>query len=83
MATGYKPIPNPILFDSEEQSRNYHLQQSLSVNYLNLDTTQKCEGCSQLHSQWTILTHQQYIDMKSKASKEGRSEVTEGREVEK
>lgn len=69
MAIGYKPIPNPILFNSEDQSRNYHNQTRLYSHHHGLDVTQKCESCARLHSQWNVLSHNQYLDMKEKAAK--------------
>lgn len=64
-AQGYKPIPNPMLFNAEEHCRSYHMEQQRS----NLSTegvlrSGMCSGCRKVHYNWKVIDHQSYLDKK-------------------
>mmetsp|Transcript_41604 Transcript_41604/g.48244 ORF Transcript_41604/g.48244 Transcript_41604/m.48244 type:complete len:115 (-) Transcript_41604:58-402(-) len=63
---GYRPIPNPVLFNSDAHCRSYHQEQRASVGYSGVRLSCVCPGCNKMHSEWTWLDFQTFIDAKSK-----------------
>ncbi|CCW61217.1 unnamed protein product [Phytomonas sp. EM1] len=74
-AQGYRPIPNPILFDSDAHCRSYHNEQRRANGFVGMRVSCRCEACHRMHSNWTVLDAQQFIDIKLKMSPEDRQRL--------
>ncbi|KAG5481001.1 hypothetical protein LSCM1_06676 [Leishmania martiniquensis] len=73
-AQGYKPISNPILFNSDEHCRNYHDEQRRAVGYSGMLVTCRCDRCKRVHSNWKVLDAQQFLDVKLRMTPEERAQ---------
>ncbi|KAH9589344.1 hypothetical protein LSM04_007142 [Trypanosoma melophagium] len=71
-AKGYKPIPNPILFDSDAHCRSYHREQRESAGMSGILVTCRCNKCERIHSSWKVMDFQEFLDAKLAMSAEER-----------
>ncbi|CAD2222243.1 hypothetical protein AGDE_00682 [Angomonas deanei] len=74
-AQGYKPIPNPILFNSDAHSRSFHNEQRRSAGFVGMRITSRCDKCTRVHSDWSMLDHQQLLDVKGSMTAEERKKL--------
>ncbi|CUG88463.1 Hypothetical protein, putative [Bodo saltans] len=65
-ARGYRPIPNPILFKSDVHCRSFSDEQRMSAGYSGMRLSTKCPSCEKLHSKWTWMDFQTFLDEKEK-----------------
>ncbi|EPY31214.1 hypothetical protein STCU_03552 [Strigomonas culicis] len=72
-AQGYRPLANPILFNSDDQCRNYHQEQRRAASYSGMRVTCRCDKCTRVHSNWRVLDGQQFLDHKLSLTPEERS----------
>eukprot|EP00758_Cryptobia_borreli_P006846 Tbor_TRINITY_DN5213_c4_g1::TRINITY_DN5213_c4_g1_i1::g.16223::m.16223 len=74
--SGYKDIPNPILYSPEEHTRHWHTHQRISVHHIGLDIYNKCNNnnCGLYHGKWTVLSHNAYLAEREECSKRRRIE---------
>ncbi len=61
---GYKPIANPILFNAEEQCRNWSRELKSSVGYVDHHVMKKCDNCKTLHGSWNWIDFQEAMKRK-------------------
>jgi hypothetical protein len=61
---GYKPIPNPMLFNAEEHCRAYARETKDCVGYIDRQMMKRCDDCGGLHGQWTWMHFQDAIRKK-------------------
>lgn len=61
---GYKPIPNPILFNAEEQCRSWTRELKNSVGYIDHQFMKKCDNCKTLHGSWNWIDFQEALKRK-------------------
>lgn len=61
---GYKPIPNPVLFDPAEQTKAYHRETKDSVGYVDNYFMKKCDKCATVHGSWKWMDFQQVLNRK-------------------
>ncbi|KEG15080.1 hypothetical protein DQ04_00191040 [Trypanosoma grayi] len=71
-AKGYRPIPNPILFDSDTHCRSYHHEQRECAGMSGILMTCRCDKCQRVHSQWKVMDFQEFLDAKLLMSAEQR-----------
>jgi hypothetical protein len=60
---GYKPIPNPILYDPDEQARSYHREVDTAVH--RTSDSRLCSSCNKMHGRWEWVDFQTFIDEKA------------------
>ncbi|RNF09110.1 uncharacterized protein Tco025E_07013 [Trypanosoma conorhini] len=72
-AKGYRPIPNPILFDSDAQCRSYHREQRECAGMSGYVVTCRCDKCQRVHSSWSVVDFQEFLDAKSSMTPEKRT----------
>ena len=72
---GYKPIPNPILFNSAEQCKAFARDQKDCVGYVDSHVMKKCDCCKSLHGSWRWVDFQEALRRKdAKHALRGASE---------
>ncbi|KAF8282500.1 hypothetical protein TcG_05888 [Trypanosoma cruzi] len=71
-AKGYRPIPNPILFDADAHCRSYHREQRECTGMSGYVVTCRCEKCHRIHSSWEVVDFQELLDAKGSMSPEKR-----------
>lgn len=67
-ARGYRPIPNPILFKTDEHCLSWSQEQKNALGYMEQNLAMKCDGCTEYHAEWKYLDFQSYLDEKEKLS---------------
>ncbi|EAN78752.1 uncharacterized protein TEOVI_000112000 [Trypanosoma equiperdum] len=72
-AKGYKPIPNPILFDSDAHCRSYHRERRDCTGLTGTLVTCRCDKCARVHSHWTVMDFQEFLDAKLVMTPEERT----------
>lgn len=75
MAQGYRPIANPMLFNSDVQCGNYHKEQRRAAGFSGMRVTCRCDACARVHSDWTVLDAQTFLDIKLKMTPEQRQRL--------
>ncbi|KAK7196344.1 hypothetical protein NESM_000570700 [Novymonas esmeraldas] len=73
-AQGYKPIANPILFKSDVHCRNFHDEQRRAAGYSGMLVTCRCDSCKRVHSSWSVMSAQQFLEAKLSMTPEERKE---------
>ena len=68
-ARGYKPIGNPILFNSDQQCRDYFNEIRASTGYQGIRLSCKCPSCEKLHTEWKWVDFQSFLRMKESMSR--------------
>ncbi|RNF09867.1 hypothetical protein TraAM80_01893 [Trypanosoma rangeli] len=71
-AKGYRPIPNPILFDSDAHCRSYHREQRECTGMSGSVVTCRCDKCQRVHSSWGVVDFQEFLDLKESMTPEKR-----------
>lgn len=61
---GYKPIPNPILFNAEEHCKSWSREMKNSVGYIEQQFMKKCDNCKTLHGSWNWIDFQEALKRK-------------------
>jgi hypothetical protein len=61
---GYKPIPNPVLFNAADSCRAYARETQDSVGYVDHQLMKKCDGCKTLHGSWNWIDFQDAMKRK-------------------
>lgn len=74
-AHGYRPIPNPILFNSDDHCKSYHTEQRRSVGFAGMRVTCRCDKCTRMHSNWKVLDSQEFLDAKLSMTPEERQRL--------
>ncbi|KAG8341066.1 hypothetical protein TRVL_08107 [Trypanosoma vivax] len=74
-AKGYRPIPNPILFDSDAHCRSYHRERQESAGMVRILPTCRCNKCLRIHSDWKVIDFQQFLDIKLAMSAEEKDKL--------
>jgi hypothetical protein len=65
-ARGYRPIPNPILFQSDAHCHSFTNEERMSAGYSGIKVSAKCPSCEKMHSKWTWMDFQTFLDEKEK-----------------
>lgn len=63
-AQGYRPIPNPMLFNSDDHCRSFHHEQRRSKGFVGMSVTCRCDKCARVHSNWSVMNAQEFLDAK-------------------
>jgi hypothetical protein len=63
-ALGYRPIANPMLFNSDTQCGDFHNEQRVSMGYVGVKISCTCSSCKVMHSQWRHVDFQTFLDGK-------------------
>jgi hypothetical protein len=64
---GYRPISNPMLYDSYRQNNHHHSARAVAVGDRGM-FMKKCDGCAAVHNKWTFTDFQSALDEKFEAA---------------
>jgi hypothetical protein len=75
-AIGYRPIANPMLFNSAQQCGDFHNQHRVNTGFTGLKLSCTCEQCKVMHSQWSYVDFQEFLDGKLNVQTKMTSEAS-------